>query len=161
MRFGEKLMRFSWESLTIFIFSWESHEILMSTHENFCKGMGKVPLSTSFLKSRDACRKLVPPWRHALVSGCHLDPKKTRNSGSGAVRAGKRWLSLGVVVPTLINQYRMRYVGLRETILDPNSSLGRVMPRVTSCSIPPGGLSRKRIRTDRKDFYHVPQHHKP
>ena len=45
MRFGKKLMRFSWdlvksswESLTIFIFSWESHEILMSTHENFCKG---------------------------------------------------------------------------------------------------------------------------
>ena len=38
MRIGEKLMRFSWESLTIFIFSWESHEILMSTQENFCKG---------------------------------------------------------------------------------------------------------------------------
>ena len=34
-------------------------------------------------------------------------------------------------------------------------------PRVTSCSIPPGRLSRKRRRTDRKDFYHVPQHHKP
>ena len=33
--------------------------------------------------------------------------------------------------------------------------------RVTSCSIPPGRLSRKRRRTDRKDFYHVPQHHKP
>ena len=29
-------------------------------------------------------------------------------------------------------------------------------PRVTSCSIPPGRLSRKRRRTDRKDFYHVP-----
>ena len=28
-------------------------------------------------------------------------------------------------------------------------------------SIPPGRLSRKRRRTDRKDFYHVPQHHKP
>ena len=39
MRFGEKLMRFSWESLTIFIFSRESHDILMSTHENFCKGL--------------------------------------------------------------------------------------------------------------------------
>ena len=34
-------------------------------------------------------------------------------------------------------------------------------PRVTSCSIPPGLLSRKRRTTDRKDFYHVPQHHKP
>ena len=34
-------------------------------------------------------------------------------------------------------------------------------PRVTSCSIPPGRLSRKRRRTDRKDYYHVPQHHKP
>ena len=36
-----------------------------------------------------------------------------------------------------------------ETIWDPISSLGRVMP---SCSIPPGRLSRKRRRTDRKDF---------
>ena len=34
-------------------------------------------------------------------------------------------------------------------------------PRVTSCSIPPCRLSRKRRRTDQKDFYHVPQHHKP
>ena len=32
---------------------------------------------------------------------------------------------------------------------------------MTSCSIPPSHLSRKRRRTDRKDFYHVPQHHKP
>ena len=34
-------------------------------------------------------------------------------------------------------------------------------PRVTSCSIPSGCLSRKRRRADRKDFYHVLQHHKP
>ena len=34
-------------------------------------------------------------------------------------------------------------------------------PRVTSCSISPYRLSRKRRRTDRKYFYHVPQHHKP
>ena len=34
-------------------------------------------------------------------------------------------------------------------------------PRVTSCSIPPGRLSCKRRRADRKDFYHVPEHHKP
>ena len=32
---------------------------------------------------------LAPPWRHALVSGSHLDPKMTGNSGSGAVRAGR------------------------------------------------------------------------
>ena len=25
---------------------------------------------------------LAPPWRHALVSGSHLDPKMTENSGS-------------------------------------------------------------------------------
>ena len=30
------------------------------------------------------------PWRHSLVSGSHLDPKMTENSGSGAVRARKR-----------------------------------------------------------------------
>ena len=34
-------------------------------------------------------------------------------------------------------------------------------PRVTSYLIPPGRLSRKRRRTDRRDFYHVPQHYKP
>ena len=34
-------------------------------------------------------------------------------------------------------------------------------PRVTLCSIPPGRLSHQRRRPDRKDFYHVPQHHKP
>ena len=47
----------------------------------------------------------------------------------------------------------------------PPPALNRVKaascPRVTSCSIPSGRLSRKRRRTDRKDFYHVPQHHKP
>ena len=34
-------------------------------------------------------------------------------------------------------------------------------PRVTSCSIPAGRLTRKRRRTDQQDFYQVPQHHKP
>ena len=34
-------------------------------------------------------------------------------------------------------------------------------PRVTSCSILPGCLSRKRRRTEGNDFYHVPQHRKP
>ena len=33
---------------------------------------------------------LAPPWRHTLVSGSHLDPKMTGNSGWGAARAGKR-----------------------------------------------------------------------
>ena len=58
--------------------------------------MVKVPLSNSFLERRDAHRKfsespgLAPPWRHALVSGSHLDPKMTGNSGSEAVRPEKR-----------------------------------------------------------------------
>ena len=105
---------------------------------------------------------LAPPWRHALVSGSHLDPKMTENSGCGAVRAGKRrawtWKLL----------FRLRLTGIgwdmsdsEEAIWDPISSLAASCPRVTSYLIPPSHLSRKRRRTDRKDFYHVPQHHKP
>ena len=50
--------------------------------------MVKVPLSDSFLERSSASFSgLAPPWRHALVSGSHLDPKMTENSSSGAVRA--------------------------------------------------------------------------
>ena len=74
-------------------------EVRTRNDRNICerrscmKNMVKVPLSNSFLERRDDRRKfseslgLAPPWRHALVSGSHLDPKMT---GSGAVRAGKR-----------------------------------------------------------------------
>ena len=50
-----------------------------------------MPVGSSVSFSRPA-----PPWRHALVSGSHLDLKMTENSGSGADRAGKhRELELG------------------------------------------------------------------
>ena len=72
---------------------------------------------------------LAPPWRHALVSGSHLDPKMTGNSGSGAVRAGKRraWAW------KLLFRLRLTSIGWdmpdsEETIWDPISSLGRIMP---------------------------------
>ena len=39
-------------------------------------------------------------------------------------------------------------------------SLGRIMPPSDFVLDSPGRLSRNRRRTDRKDFYHVPQHHK-
>ena len=73
------------------------------------KNNGKSP-TLKFVsgRRRDARRKfseslgLAPPWRHALVSGSHLDPKMTGNSGSGAVTSELESLelSLGVVVPT-------------------------------------------------------------
>ena len=61
------------------------------------------------------------------------------------------------------------FLGLisEKTIWDPISSLGRVMPPRDFVLDPPPPpppvvfLARKRRRTDRKDFYHVPQHHKP
>ena len=72
---------------------------------------------------------LAPPWRHALVSGSHLDPKMTGNSGSWAVRAEKRrnWAW------ELLFRLRCQSIGWdmsdsEETIWDPISSLGRVMP---------------------------------
>ena len=83
------------------------------------KNNGKVHFQIRFWRgetpvgSSASLLGLAPPWRHAFVSGSHLDPKMTGNSGSGAVRAGKRRaLSLAVVVPTYINKYQMRYVGL-------------------------------------------------
>ena len=39
MRFGQKLMRSSWDFKTFSQISWDSREILMRSHENFCKGM--------------------------------------------------------------------------------------------------------------------------
>ena len=72
---------------------------------------------------------LAPPWRHALVSGSHLGPKMTENSGSGAVKAGKRqaWAW------ELLFRLRKTSIGWdmsdsEETVWDPISSLGRVMP---------------------------------
>ena len=57
----------------------------------------------------------APPWRHGLVSGSHLDPK-SENDWKFRLRSCQSWkasgLSLGVVVPTSINWYRMSYVGL-------------------------------------------------
>ena len=43
----------------------------------------------------------------------------------------------------------------------PFRPLAASCPQVTSCLIPPGRLSRKRRRTNWKDFYLIPQHHKP
>ena len=72
---------------------------------------------------------LAPPWRHALVSGSHLDPKMTENSGSGVVRARKRRAWAWEL------WFRLRQTSIgwdksdsEETIWDPVSSLGRVMP---------------------------------
>ena len=76
----------------------------------------KVPLSNSFLERRDVRRKFseslgaAPPWRHALVSGSHLDPKLTGNSGSGAVRAGKRRAWAWVLL------FRLRFSRLKTTL---------------------------------------------
>ena len=82
--------------------------------------MVKVPLSNSFLERRDARRK----FSESLGAGASLAPRTRQRISLGSendwkfrLRSCQRWkassLSLGVVVPTLINKYRMRYVGLR------------------------------------------------
>ena len=113
----------------------------------------------SEVQSLGAGASLVPHTRQRISLGSESDWKF-------GLRSCQSWkassLSLGVVVPTSINKYRMRYVGLgRDSLRSHFVFRPRHCPRVTSCSIPPGRLSRKQRRTDRKDFYHVPQHHKP
>ena len=82
--------------------------------------MVKVSLSNSFLERRDARRK----FSESLVAGASLAPRTHQRISFGSendwkfrLRSCQSWkassLSLGVAVPTLINKYRMKYVGLR------------------------------------------------
>ena len=81
--------------------------------------MVKVPLSNSFLERRDARLK----FSESLGTGASLAPRTRQRISLGSendwnfrLRSCQSWqassLSLGVVVPTSINWYRMRYVGL-------------------------------------------------
>ena len=81
--------------------------------------MVKVPLSNSFLERRDARRKFSEPFG----AGASLAPQTRQRISLGSendwkfrLRSCQSWkawsLSWGVVVPTQINKYRMRYVGL-------------------------------------------------
>ena len=80
--------------------------------------MVKVPLSNSFLERRDARRK----FSESLGAGASLAPRSRQRISLGSENHWKfrLWsrqsrkassLSLGVVVSTLINKYRIRYVG--------------------------------------------------
>ena len=79
--------------------------------------MVKVPLSNSFLERRDARRK----FSESLGAGASLAPRTRQRISLGSenywkfrLRSCQSWkassLSLGVVVPTSINKYRMKYV---------------------------------------------------
>ena len=81
--------------------------------------MVKVPLSSSFLERRDARRK----FSESLRPGASLAPRTRQRISLGSENHWKfrlrscqsrkaSSLSLGVVVPTSINKYRIRYVGL-------------------------------------------------
>ena len=130
--------------------------------------MVKVPLSffwggeTRPVGSSASLLELAPPWRHALVSGSHLDPKMTGNSGSGALsRLESVELELGSCCSDLDKQVSDEICRKwRRQFEIPFHLQAASCPRVTSCLIPPGRLSHKRRRTDRKDFHHVPHHHK-
>ena len=80
--------------------------------------MIKVPLSNSFLERRDARRK----FSESLGAGASLASRTRQRISLGSendwkfrLRSCQSWkassLSFGVVVPTKINKYRMRYVG--------------------------------------------------
>ena len=81
--------------------------------------MVKVPLSNSFLERRDARRT----FSESLGAGASLAPRTRQRISLGSENDWKfrlrscqsckaPSLSSGVVVPTLTNKYRMRYVGL-------------------------------------------------
>ena len=111
-------------------------------------------------------RRVSLGWRLPGASHSSADltwsPKMTGNPGSGAVRAGKRRAWAWSCCSDLDKQVSDEICRNSEkTIWDPISSLGRVMPPSDFVLDSPGRLSCKRRRTDRKDFYHVPQHHKP
>ena len=80
--------------------------------------MVNVPLSNSFLERRGARRK----FSKSLETGASLASRTRQRISLGSendwkfrLRSCQSWkassLSLGVVVPTEINKYRMRYVG--------------------------------------------------
>ena len=133
------------------------------------KTMVKVPLSNSFLERRDARRKfseslgtgasLAPPTRQRISLGSENDWKfrlrSCRELESVGLELGSCCSDLDKLVSDQICRTRKRQFEI------PFRLKAASCPRVTSCSSPPGRLSRKRRRTDRKDFYHVPQHHKP
>ena len=81
--------------------------------------MVKVLLSNSFLERRDDRRK----FSESLGTGASLAPRTRQriplgfeNDWKFRLRSCQSWkafsVSLGVVVPTYINKYRVRYVGL-------------------------------------------------
>ena len=81
--------------------------------------MVKVPLSNSFLERRNARRK----FSESLGAGASLAPRTRQRISLGSendwkfrLRSSQSWkastLSLGVVFPTLITKYRMKYVEL-------------------------------------------------
>ena len=83
--------------------------------------MVKVPISNSFLERRDARRKVS----ESLGAGASLAPRTRQRISLGSendwklrLRSCQSWkassLSLGVVVPTSINKYRMKYVEFHE-----------------------------------------------
>ena len=129
--------------------------------------MVKVLLSSSFLERRDARRK----FSESLGAGASLAPRTRQRISLGSendwkfrLRSCQSWkalrLSLEVVdvdkqVSDEICQTPKRQFEI------PFRLQAASCPRVTSYLIPPGRLSRNQRRTDRKDFYHVPQHYKP
>ena len=130
--------------------------------------MVKVPLSNSFLEKRNARRK----FSESLGAGASLAPRTRQRISLGSENDWKfrlwscqSWkassLNLAVVVPTEINKYRMRYVGLRRDSLRSHFVFRpRHAPKwLRAGFLPVVFLANKEELTGKT--YRFPQHHKP
>ena len=130
--------------------------------------MVKVPLSNSFLEERrpSEVQQVSRRWRLPGATHSSADPTWIRKwLGIQAPELSELEsfeIELGSCCFDLDNKVSDEICRTRKKQFEiPFRLWAASCPRVTSCSIPPGRLSRKRRRTDQKDFYHVPQHHKP
>ena len=131
--------------------------------------MVKVPLSNSFLEKRDGRRESS----ESLGAGTSLAPRFCQRISLGSVNDWKG-SSFSKVQQLTDGQDSTRDRSRRPVKTRPGLDWpewprefeiplchqAALWPQMTSCSILSGCLSRKRRRIDRKDFDHVPQHHK-
>ena len=127
MKFGKKLMRLSWESLTIFIFSWESHEIVMSTHENFCKGAGLVTRASNGCRTSSLTANSVFGVTALNLPGWHRGREYLREQFSGRCYFSftSMIFPLNLRVVVLFSLMTPRYMQL---VLTPNSVVQESQP---------------------------------
>ena len=102
---------------------WFKGEVRTINDRNICerrscmKNNGKSPIF-KFVSGEERrpseVQRVSRAWRHALVSGSHLDPKMTGNSGSGAVSRLESVVELGSCCSNLDKQVSDEICGNRK-----------------------------------------------